>query len=65
VTNGKMAQTSHSTRVLQILPGLEGTEIRYRIHNYAIKHDRAFGPYEASSYAWDDPTGASVFCMFS
>lgn len=45
----------YNIRLLQILPGEEGTDIFCQIVNHTIRHNRAVGPYEALSYVWGDP----------
>jgi hypothetical protein len=45
-----------STRLLQIQPGVQGSEIHCLLFDYTIDQTRASGPYEALSYAWGDPT---------
>ncbi|KAH6644167.1 heterokaryon incompatibility protein-domain-containing protein [Boeremia exigua] len=46
----------HSIRLVQILPGLPGTEIRCRIIDYTIRDDRVSGLFEALSYVWGETT---------
>jgi hypothetical protein len=51
-----LLQASNSTRLLQIQPGAEGSDIHCLLHDHTIRLDRASGPYEALSYVWGDPT---------
>jgi hypothetical protein len=43
-------ETPCSTRLLQILPGDNGTNIYCLIFDYTLQTNRASGPYEALSY---------------
>jgi hypothetical protein len=51
-----LPETPCSTRLLQILPGDNGTNIYCLIFDYTLQTNRASGPYEALSYVWGDPT---------
>jgi hypothetical protein len=46
----------NSTRLLQILPDVQGTDIHCLMFDYTLSQDRASGPYEALSYVWGDST---------
>jgi hypothetical protein len=46
----------NTTRLLQILPGVQGTDIHCLVFDYTLPQDRASGPYEALSYVWGDIT---------
>ena len=49
----------HSIRLIQIQPGLPGTEIHCRIVDYTIRDDRASGLFEALSYVWGTTSNPS------
>lgn len=46
----------NSTRLLQIAPGVKGSEITCLVVDHTIQQGRLSSPYEALSYAWGDPT---------
>jgi hypothetical protein len=46
----------HSIRLVQIQPGLPGTEVHCRMIDYTIRDDRVSGVFEALSYVWGETT---------
>lgn len=46
----------NSIRLIQILPGLPGSDIHCHIIDYAIRDDQVSGLFEALSYVWGEPT---------
>ncbi|KAH7067182.1 heterokaryon incompatibility protein-domain-containing protein, partial [Paraphoma chrysanthemicola] len=51
-----LAAASYMTRLLQILPGPDDSDIVCVLHEYLIPINNAFGPYECLSYVWGDST---------
>ncbi|KAH7066078.1 heterokaryon incompatibility protein-domain-containing protein [Paraphoma chrysanthemicola] len=47
-----LLKAQQSIRLLQILPGSAGQDVRCVLYDYTIQQDRASGPYEALSYVW-------------
>jgi hypothetical protein len=45
----------NSTRLLQVAPGANGSEIHCLIFDHTIQRDQVCSPYEALSYVWGDP----------
>jgi hypothetical protein len=49
-----LRKAPHSTRLLQLMPGMYEAEIHCLISDYTIPKDLASSPYEASFYIWGD-----------
>lgn len=49
----------NNIRLLRLLPGAGDDQIRCEVFHYQLRHERAFGLYEALSYVWGLSDAAS------